>query len=172
MTSSEHIRRSIEQVAAYLADHPEVARSTDSTASAVMEGGLRARVVGPGGVTVHSDMPTAVGGGGTAPSPGWLLRAALAACDATLVAMEAARVGLELASLEVEVGSESDDRGLLGVGDGIPAGPLAVRTVIRVAVSAADQERLAAVLAAAEAHSPVADALRRSVAVETRVERA
>lgn len=170
MTSSTQIRASIEQAAAYLADHPDDARSVDSAARAAIEGGLRTRVVGPGGVTVHTDMPAAVGGEGTAPSPGWLLRAALAACDATLVAMEAARSGIELTALEVEVSSESDDRGLLGVGDGVPAGPLTVRTVIRIAVAAGDQDRLAAVLRAAEAHSPVADAVRRAISLETQVE--
>ena len=59
-------------------------------------------------------MAESVGGGASAPTPGWLLRSALAACDATLVAMEAARDGVDLTELEVNVESESDFRGVLG----------------------------------------------------------
>ena len=66
-------------------------------------------------------MATSLGGGGSAPSPGWLMRAALASCDATIVAMEAARAGIELTDLTVTVVSESDNRGVLGVGDAVPA---------------------------------------------------
>jgi organic hydroperoxide reductase OsmC/OhrA len=52
---------------------------------------------------VITDMSKTVGGGATAPTPGWLLRAALASCDATAVAMEAARDGVELTDLTVTV---------------------------------------------------------------------
>lgn len=47
----------------------------------------------------HPEAAEAVGGGATAPTPGWLLRAARASCGATLVAMEAARDGVELTDL-------------------------------------------------------------------------
>ena len=58
---------------------------------------------------------TGVGGGGPAPSPGWLLRAANASCIATLIAMRAAELGARLDGLEVVVDSESDDAGLLDI---------------------------------------------------------
>jgi hypothetical protein len=35
------------------------------------------------------DLPSPVGGDGVAPTPGWLLRAARATCEATLTAMRA-----------------------------------------------------------------------------------
>lgn len=84
------IRSAIEEASRRLTEHPEAAAATDAPATAVREEGLRFRVDGPAGA-VTSDMSNAVGGGVTAPTPGWLLRAALASCDATLVAMEAAR---------------------------------------------------------------------------------
>ncbi len=59
----------------------------------------------------------------SAPSPGWLLRAAEASCVATLITMRAAMLGIDLDTLEVTVDSVSDDRGLLGVDDTVPAGP-------------------------------------------------
>jgi OsmC-like protein len=121
----ESIRSAIEGASRHLTEHPEAAVDTDAAATAVHEDGLRFRVEGPkGGLT--SDMSTSVGGGATAPTPAWLLRAALASCDATLVAMEAARDGVELTDLEVTVDSDSDFRGILGVRRGrdhvLPAG--------------------------------------------------
>src|ERR687887_2723310 len=122
----ESISSAIEMASGHLTEHPEAAMGTDAAATAVREEGLRFRVEGPKGAVV-SDMSESVGGGATAPTPGWLLRAALAACDATLVAMEAARDGIELTDLQVSVESESDFRGVLGVDPSVPAGPLSMR---------------------------------------------
>jgi len=113
--SENHIQQSIEGVIKYLSEHPDECRYTDKTATAVVEEGLRCRAEGASGATLISDMPKAIGGGGAAPSPGWLFRAALANCDATLIAMRAAQTGVTLTTLEVTVDSESDDRGLLGI---------------------------------------------------------
>jgi len=46
-------------------------------------------------------MSKELGGGGSAPSPGWLLRAALASCDATVIAIRAAQLGVTPTALEV-----------------------------------------------------------------------
>jgi uncharacterized OsmC-like protein len=102
----ESIRSAIETASRHLTEHPE-AVATDAAATAVREEGLRFRVEGPKG-DVITDMSKTVGGGATAPTPGWLLRAALASCDATAVAMEAARDGVELTDVTVTVDSESD----------------------------------------------------------------
>src|SRR5215218_7862267 len=127
------IRGSMERASNHLTEHPEAATGADSAATAVREHGLRFRVEGPWGA-LTSDMAESVGGGGgSAPTPGWLQRAALAACDATLVAMEAARDGIELTELEVTVDSESDFRGVLGVDPSVQAGPLSIRVGIRLA---------------------------------------
>lgn len=163
------IKVSLSQVAKYLTDHPQAAISQDAPAVAVLESGLRCRATGPGAASLVSDMPATVGGEGSAPSPGWLLRAALANCDATVIAMRAAQLDIVLESLEVTVGSESDDRGLIGVGEAIPAGPLGVRVVVRLSALGASVETLQALVHWAVQHSPVSDAVRRAVPVDTRV---
>src|SRR5213079_2328742 len=137
----ESIRNAVEEASRHLAEHPEAAGATDAAATAVREEGLRFRVEGPQG-TVSSDMTKAVGGDATAPSPGWLLRAALASCDATAVAMEAARDGIELTDLTVTVESETDFRGILGLDDTIHPGPLAVRVRIQLAAANATEDQL------------------------------
>ncbi len=107
--SAERIRNSIEGAVRYLREHPEEARGMDGPATASLEGGLKVRVQGIAGQIALTDMATAVGGEASAPSPGWLLRAALASCDATVIAMRAAQLGVALTKLEVSVDSESDD---------------------------------------------------------------
>jgi uncharacterized OsmC-like protein len=149
-----------------LTEHPEAAVATDAAATAVREEGLRFRVEGPNG-DVFSDMSKTVGGGATAPTPGWLLRAALASCDATLVAMEAARDGVELTGLTVTVDSESDFRGVLGVDDSAHPGPLTVRVRIQLAAGNATVDQLREIVQRAESHSPVRDAVARAVSMTT-----
>lgn len=146
------------------------ARYRDSAATAVIEAGLRVRSTGPGGETVISDMSAGVGGAGSAPSPGWLLRAANASCIATLIAMRAADEGLTLDSLEVTVDSESDDYGILGLDDAVPAGPLAMRVNVRASAATAEPAKLREVVEWGVAHCPVCDAVKRAVPVELNVE--
>jgi uncharacterized OsmC-like protein len=165
----EHIRRSIERVENHFAEHPEDALSLDEPAVAVVQEGLRCRAQGPDGAVLVSDMPAALGGGSGAPTPGWLLRAALASCNATLIAMRAAQLGLALEHLEVTVDSRSDDRGVLGLGASVPPGPLSMHVRVRISASGASPEQLRALVEWAAAHSPVGDAVRRAVPCTTEV---
>ena len=162
------IRSAIETASGKLTEHPEMAVGTDAAAVAVREEGLRFRVDGPVGA-VNSDMSESVGGGATAPTPGWLLRASLAACDATLVAMEAARDGIELTDLTVTVESDSDFRGVLGVDDSVNPGPLAIRVRIELAAPGASEDQLRELVQRAEKHSPVRDAIAREVSMKTEI---
>jgi uncharacterized OsmC-like protein len=158
------IGEAIRNATQYLTEHRDEARYTDSGAVARLDEGLRITVTDPDGRAVTTDMPAGVGGGGSAPSPGWLFRAALAACDATLIAMRAATLGLQLSELEVTVDGESDDYGILGIDDSVPAGPLSVRTRVRVrAGHDADPSGLRELVEWAVAHCPVCDATKRAV---------
>lgn len=165
------IRQSIERAIEFLAEHPEKARASDKVAVAVVEEGLRCRAEGPNNAVLISDMPRTIGGGGTAPTPGWFLRAALANCDATVIAMRAAQLGIVLRTLEVSVDSQSDDRGMLGVGGGAALpGPSSMRVRVRIAADDVPPEHLRQIVEWAEAHSPVGDALRRAVPFTTEIE--
>ena len=154
---------------AYLTEHPDEARYRDSAAAAVIEDGLRVRVTGADGASVTTDMVTGIGGGGSAPSPGWLARAAYASCVATVVAMRAAEEGVRLDSLTVTVDSESDDRGILGMDPGIPAGPLGIGVVIELRATGVAEDRLQAIAEWGWSHCPVDDLARRAVPVDVRV---
>lgn len=164
----ESIRGAIETTAAYLREHPDEAAGSDAPATAVREEGLRCRVEGPKG-QVTTDMSESVGGGATAPTPGWLLRAALAACDATIVAQEAARDNVELTDLTVTVESESDFRGVLGVDGSVPPGPVEVRVRIELTAPDVTEDQLREIVQRAESRSPVRDALVREVPMTTEI---
>ena len=168
--SQADIAAAIAGARAYLGANREDARSRDSAATSVVEEGLRVRTTGPSGEALATDMVPSVGGAGSAPSPGWLLRAANASCIATLIAMRAAEQGVELEGLEVTVDSESDDYGILGIDDAVPAGPLSMRVAVRVGSSTTPPEQVRAIVEWGVEHCPVCDAIKRAVPVEVDVQ--
>jgi uncharacterized OsmC-like protein len=163
------IATAIREAKGYLSEHPEEARYRDSEAVAVVENSLIVRVEGDGW-TLRTDMSRGVGGGASAASPGWMMRAALASCVATLITMRAAERGIALHGLRVAVDSESDDRGILGIAENVPAGPLSMR--LRVSADPGDQDEslLREVIEWGFDHCPVCDAIQRSVPVQHVVE--
>lgn len=164
------IADAIQKATEYLTANPGEARYTDSAAVASLTDGLKVKVVAPDDRAIETDMPAGVGGGDSAPSPGWLFRAALASCDTTLIAMRAATLGIELTAVEVTIDSESDDQGILGIDESVPAGPLSVRTRVKVAAKDADERTLRELVEWAVAHCPVCDATKRAVPMSLEIE--
>jgi uncharacterized OsmC-like protein len=164
------MRTALESAIDYLSDHPDEATYTDSAATATLVAGLRVRTDGPAGESVLTDMPAAVGGTASAPSPGWLLRAAEASCVATVVAMRAAQLGHELQSLTVTVDSVSDDRGILGMDASIPAGPLRGHISISLSAAGVASADLELVARWGVDHCPVVDAVRRAIPLTVDIE--
>lgn len=156
------IAKAVARAEEHLEAHPEDGYGWGVPATATATG-LRASAESPDGTVVVTDMPKGIGGGGSAPTPGWLLRAALAGCDATVIAMRAASLGVELDTLEVTVAMDFDDRGLVGTDDTVPAGPLSTKVSVRIGAKGVDEETLAGMVHWAERHSPVGDALSRAV---------
>lgn len=156
------IKQSIEGAIAYLGENPDKARYTDSVATATLGEDLRVTVDGSHGAIV-TDMPTGVGGRNEHASPGWLLRAAIASCIATVIGMEAARDDVSLHALEVAVDSESDDRGILRMAD-VEVGPLSVSVRVRLGGDAGP-DVLEEIARRGAAHCPVCDAVKRPVPV-------
>jgi uncharacterized OsmC-like protein len=165
------IASAVTRASAYLSEHPDEALYRDSHARARLGSGLRAEVDGPGGERLTTDMPKGIGGAAAQPSPGWFLRAAAAACVASLIGIRAAMTGVQLPadSIEVTVDSESDDRGILGLDDQIPAGPLSLRVVVSVAGGAPGREIIESLATWAVDHCPVTDAVQRAVPIEVRL---
>jgi uncharacterized OsmC-like protein len=170
MTDTEKIGSAIAKAVEYLSQHPEEARYTDSEAVAILDGALRVTVRDSVGHEVATDMPKSVGGGEAAPSAGWLFRAALAACDTTLIAMRAAMLGVELTKVQVIVDGESNDLGILGIDDSVPPGPLSLRTRVVIGAKDPNEKGLRELVVWAINHCPVNDATKRSVPVTVEIE--
>lgn len=169
-----HIKESVERVINHYVENPDDARGPGAPVTAVMEEGLRCRVQKQDGTAiVTTDMPTGIGGGGSAPSPGLIFRAALASCDATFVALRAAQVGITLTTLEVIVEGDPDDMstlGFLGIDDSIPAGEPSLRLIFRIGAENATPERLSELVEWIVAHSPVGDSVSRAIPIQIDVE--
>ena len=164
------IQSSVAKAIEYLSAHPDEARYTDSVARAELGASLRVRVTGSDGEQVITDMPGAIGGRAEEPSPGWLYRAAIASCVASTIAMEAARSGVKLALLEVEVDSESDDRGILGIDESVPPGPISTRIRVRAQASGASTAQVREIVERGASRCPVYDATQRAVQTTLEVE--
>lgn len=139
-------------------------------AKAVLQDGLAFRTVQADGSGVNTDMPIALGGLERAPSPWWLLAAAMASCCATSIAMRSAQLGTRLTALEVSVTAEADVRGALGVGDAISPSIGDSRVVVEIGSDTALADDLRDLVRWAVAHSPVISTVREASAVSVDVQ--
>jgi uncharacterized OsmC-like protein len=164
--SAQAIRAAMDNVAKAIADNPDKAHSKNGPATASHAGGLKFSIAGLHGEAAVTDMPKAMGGGAEGATPGWYLRAALAACTGSAIAMRAAKLGVDLTGLEVTVESSSDNRGLLGLDDSVSAAISGFRQVVAIKAANATAAELEALVRWADAHSPVGCTLRRALGEE------
>lgn len=172
--AGEQVAASMERVLSALRRKPHAGLQEDTAATVRWAGGLRTVARTATGVEVATDMPVAIGGEDSAPTPGWLLRTALASCAVTRIAMEAASHGIELHTLEAHATSRSDLRGLVGLtesdGRRVPAGPMAIDLHVRIGASGVDAALLRAMVESTSSCSPVTAALEQPLAVGLHVE--
>jgi uncharacterized OsmC-like protein len=170
----EQVAASIERVVTALRRKPHAGLHEDTPATVRWSGGLRTLARTASGAEVVTDMPAAIGGEDTAPTPGWLLRTALASCAVTRIAMEAASRGIVLHTLEADATSRSDLRGLVGVaeadGQRVSPGPLAMDLHVRIGATGVDAALLRELVASTTGCSPVTAAMEQPLAVGLHVE--
>jgi uncharacterized OsmC-like protein len=166
----QEIKQALDAAVEYLRNNRGDAQYTDSYATARLSppDGLAVEVTGPDDVNLRTDMPTSIGGGNSAPSPGWTFRAAEASCVATLIGMRAAQLEIVLQEVEVTIDSESDDYGILGISEDVPARPLSTRIAVRLN-GAGTPTQLREIVDWALAHCPVIDAVRPAVPINLEV---
>ena len=168
--SVENIRSSMEKTIGYLKANPEKTKIKGKAATAVLESGLKVRTTGPKDQIIVSDIPSSMGGGESAPAPGWYMQAALAACYASGIALKAAQESIELSTLEVSIDAESDARGFFGFDEAIKAGPLNVKANVLIGAKGVEEEKLRDLVKQVYKYSWVGNAVLRSVPIKTEVE--
>ncbi|MGH9034730.1 MAG: OsmC family protein [Acidimicrobiia bacterium] len=111
------------------------------------------------------DEPVSVGGTNTGPSPVQLVLASLASCQAITYRYWSEFLGIRLDALTVQAEGDIDQRGLLGLADGVPAGVTAVRVTITVE-GPERAERYEELRRAVDAHCPLLDIFTQALTVE------
>jgi uncharacterized OsmC-like protein len=165
---TEGIAGRLESLEVFYADQPERAVATDAPATAVLGDDLRCEVTGPNGWSLQTAMMRGVGGDATGPTPGWVMRSAVASCTATTIAMRAARAGIQIEGVEVLAESTSDGRGLLGL-DGHPPQPIEMRLTVTVSAPGADPAQIERLVHEADLSSPMGESLRNPISITTNV---
>lgn len=107
-----------------------------------------------GSFSWRADLPSALGGGDSAPSPTALLLSALAGCAVLFLRdILAPQLGVALRSVFATASCESDDRGLLGIGGAVPD---LQNLDLRVEIdSPSPQEKIDALLAVWKQRCPI-----------------
>ena len=168
------VATALERAASVLRRRPSAGLHDDAPGMARWIGGVRTEATHANGQSVLTDMPAELGGAGAHASPGWLVRSGVAACTVTSIATLAAQEGIELQLLEVRVTSRSDTRGYLGLpevdGAAISPGPVEMRMHVRLAAEGVSEERLRALVEAAQSRAPMTAVVQDPRPMETRVE--
>jgi uncharacterized OsmC-like protein len=173
--SEERIAAALTRLESVLRARPTFADHEETPAIARWQDGVKLSVRHPKrDLRVLTDLPAELGGDGEGITPGWLMRAGLAACAASSILLSAAAEGIELESLELMAGARSDVRGLLGMADEngapVPAAFSVVRLLVRISAPGVSRERLQALIERANQRSPVSCALQQAVPLELRIE--
>lgn len=150
MADDAHIAAAMNRIADVFEKRPAAALDTTRSTARLSEG-LRCTVT-DGGHSLSVDMPDAIGGEGSAPSPGVYGRAALVGCIAIGVKMTAARRGIAIQCIDVDLEMDWDDRGLFGM-NGAPAATTGMRVVVTV-TSDGPRRELDAAIAEGLANDP------------------
>lgn len=159
MNDQEKIRTALERNVKAVSLRPSVGQGTAKT-KARLKAGLECEVT-EGSWRMTVGVGEKSGGTNAGPNPGILGRGALGSCLAIGYAMWAARLNVPLDSLEVEVETDYDRRGELGVADEVPPGYLQVRYSVTVE-SPASEDDVRRVLDTADKYSPYRDVYARA----------
>jgi uncharacterized OsmC-like protein len=166
MRNNAKIRTCFEQNVEAVRLRPDAGQGT-ATTKVRCRNGLACEVT-DGKWTLRADMSEKSGGGGTAPDPGVLGRAALGTCLTIGYAMWAARRGVPLGAIDVEVQGRYDVRGEYGVSKDVEPGFVSVRYVVNVESDAPEAE-VRRLIDEADAHSPWLRIYRGGVDVQREV---
>src|SRR5262249_49852944 len=99
--ATQELAAALDRAESVFTRRPQAGLHDDAPAMVRWQGGTRMLCTHASGRTVETDLPPELGGSGDEASPGWMVRAGVAACSATAIAMFAARAGIELETLEV-----------------------------------------------------------------------
>lgn len=164
MTAIRDIKTAQQRAIKAITLRPAVGQGT-ATTRARLRGGVTACDVSDGEWRLVVDVGTSQGGEGGGPDPGVLGRGALASCLAIGYRLWAARMDVVLDDVTVTVESDYDARGMYGLDAAVAPGWQAVRVTVEITSATASEEQVRAVVAAADAQSPLLDDFTRALEI-------
>lgn len=138
MATTQQIRTALDRARKTIELRPGLAFGTMKS-SLRLEEGLKCTCTN-GDWCLEIDEPAAVGGDGSAPSPGVYGLAALSACVAMSIKNLAILAGLTVDAVNLDVEGDYDDHGMFEIKPIPPAGYTAFRLDIEVESNASDEE--------------------------------
>lgn len=165
MNTQHDIADAMQRAVNVFTRRPDMGLHDDASARATWQGGTRVTSHHAMGKHMETDMPRELGGTGDCVTPGWLFRAGIAACGATIIPMLAASRGIALDELEIVVSSRSDTRGCLGMtdenGELINPGPVAIHVDVRIRAAGVEAAVLQRLVEEGLLRSPIQNAMLR-----------
>jgi uncharacterized OsmC-like protein len=158
-TVDQRIGRAVARLEEAVERKPGFGRSI-ATSTTTLANGLRS-VTREAGHRIETDLPPALGGEGTGPTPSALLRAALGSCLAMGYRLRAARLGIPVDSIRVEVETDSAIGGMLDPSSAFPPGFIEVRHRVEID-SPAPVDQVERLIQEGDQLSPVLDAISRA----------
>lgn len=165
-TTTATIATAVARLEQAVSRRPDIGVTTHRAVTVAAEGLRCTTEEGPW--TIPADLPEALGGSRSAPTPGTLVRAAVGSCMAMSYRLRAARHGIELRSVRVTVEADAALVGMLLCDADEPPGFSEVRYHVEVEsdAPAADVRR---VLDEGDRLSPLLDVLARANVVRRTV---
>jgi uncharacterized OsmC-like protein len=157
------IATAIDRLESALSRRADFGQSTNHSVTTLREGLCCSTE--EGSWNIDSDLPQSLGGTGSAPSPGVLVRAALGSCLAMMYQLRAAKHGVELTSIRVVVEADSEIAGMLLCDTASPAGYTAIRYHVDIETPAPNADVLR-VIDEADQLSPLLDVFTRANTVQ------
>jgi uncharacterized OsmC-like protein len=159
------IERALERLETALDRRPGFGRDTRSCTTTLLDG-TRCRSE-EGSVTVLTDLPPGLGGRGSAPAPGTLLRAALGSCLTMGYRLRATRQGVELRSVRVVVETDAQVEGMLRPRSTVRPGFTDIRYRVEIEPGAGfEVAAVEAMIGEADRLSPMLDVVGRTNALD------
>ena len=118
MGNVQKIKQTFERAEKAVSTRPKIGQGTEVMSVDMDEFGCC--TIDEDDVQIKIDLATELGGNGTSPSAGYFAKAALGACLAQGYHIHAAVLGITINSLRIEVESDYDLRGNLGIDDSVP----------------------------------------------------
>lgn len=156
---NDRIRRALVRMETACASRPGFGQTHHSSVTTLTDG-LHCRTQ-ESGATMDTDLPTALGGTGAAPTPSAMLRTALGSCLAMGYRLRSARHGVAFSTIRVIVETDSAIAGMLDPDAVEPAGFMCLRYLVEI-TSDASLEQVQAIVDEADRLSPVLDVVSRA----------